>query len=62
MHKVSYIIYKFKVVIIRIIMANRKKKNEEKKTVSVDTSLREPETTEISFLLTVFSITTILLP
>lgn len=61
MHKVSYIIYKFKVVIIRIIMANRKKK-EEKKTVSVDTSLREPETTEISFLLTVFSITTILLP
>lgn len=61
MHKVSYIIYKFKVVIIRIIMANRKK-NEEKKTVSVDTSLREPETTEISFLLTVFSITTILLP
>lgn len=61
MHKVSYIIYKFKVVIIRIIMANRKKK-EEKKTVSIDTSLREPETTEISFLLTVFSITTILLP
>lgn len=61
MHKVSYIIYKFKVVIIRIIMANRKN-NEEKKTVSVDTSLREPETTEISFLLTVFSITTILLP
>ena len=61
MHKVSYIIYKFKVVIIRIIMANRKK-NEEKKTVSVDTSLREPETTEIYFLLTVFSITTILLP
>lgn len=60
MHKVSYIIYKFKVVIIR--MANRKKKNEEKKTVSVDTSLREPETTEISFLLTVFSITIILLP
>lgn len=59
MHKVSYIIYKFKVVIIR--MANRKK-NEEKKTVSVDTSLREPETTEISFLLTVFSITIILLP
>ena len=61
MHKASYIIYKFKVVIIRIIMANRKK-NEEKKTVSVDTSLREPETTEISFLLTVFSITIILLP
>lgn len=47
MHKVSYIIYKFKVLIIR--MANRKKK-EEKKTVSVDTSFREPETTEISFL------------
>ena len=59
MHKDSYIIYKFKVVIIR--MANRKK-NEEKKSVSVDTSLREPETTEISFLLTVFSITIILLP
>ena len=59
MYKVSYIIYKFKVLIIR--MANRKK-NEEKKTVSVDTSLREPETTEISFSLTVFSITIILLP
>lgn len=59
MYKVSYIIYKFKVLIIR--MANRKK-NEEKETVSVDTSLREPETTEISFSLTVFSITIILLP
>lgn len=59
MYKVSYIIYKFKILIIR--MANRKK-NEEKKTVSVDTSLREPETTEISFSLTVFSITIILLP
>lgn len=59
MYKVSYIIYKFKVLIIR--MANRKKMKK-KKTVSVDTSLREPETTEISFLLTVFSITIILLP
>ena len=59
MYKVSYIIYKFKVLSIR--MANRKKMKK-KKTVSVDTSLREPETTEISFLLTVFSITIILLP
>lgn len=59
MHKVSYIIYKFKVLIIR--MANRKKK-EEKKTVSVDTSLREPEATEISFLITVFLIVIRLLP
>lgn len=59
MYKVSYIIYKFKVLIIR--MANRKKMKK-KKTVSVDTSLREPETTEISFSLTVFSITIILLP
>ena len=42
-------------------MANRKKK-EEKKTVSVDTSLREPETTEISFLITVFLVLIKLLP